>query len=150
MSNLIRWNPNRHPLSMIDELFDRPWRSIWDEDFSLGSQLALNVKETDTVYLVEAELPGMNPEDIDIRVEDNMLSISGETSSENIEREGERVLMSERRYGKFSRSIRLPQTVDTDNIEATYENGILSLEITKLPEKQAKRIAVKALKNGKK
>lgn len=150
MSKLIRWNPNQHPLSMIDELFDRPWRSIWEDNLNLNNGMALNVNETDTVYYVEAELPGLNPEDIDIRIEDSVLTISGESSSENIEREGERILMSERRYGKFSRSIRLPNTVDTDNIEATYHNGVLELELTKLPEKQAKRIVVKALKNGKK
>lgn len=72
-----------------------------------------------------------------------MLSIEGEIPEEVIEKEGERVIMKERRYGKFSRRIRLPQTVDADKVDAAYQDGVLRLTLPKSEAAQPKRIPVK-------
>lgn len=149
MTRLTRWSPVWQPSTLINELMDRPFRSLFDEVTSFGGNLAMDVNETDTAYRVQTELPGVDAEHIHVAMEDDILTIEGEIPEQEIVHENERSLVKERRYGKFSRSIRLPHAVDTDKINATYENGILELSIPKAPEKQPKRIEIKAQTNGK-
>jgi HSP20 family protein len=153
MSRLIRWNPTRQPaINLFDELLDRPWRSLWEEGFNFGNlvnDFPMDVTEDDLAYHVQAEIPGVDPEAIQISLENDVLTIATEAKTEREERDGERVLMTERRYGKISRSVRLPNSVNADQIDATYHNGVLEVRLPKLAEKQTKRIEVKALKSGK-
>jgi HSP20 family protein len=148
MSRLVRWNPWT-PSNVFNELMDRPFRTMFDEPFSIGEGMAMDVSETDNAYHVETELPGVDPEHIHVRIEDNLLTIEGEIPEHEVEHDDTRHLIRERRYGRFSRSVRLPQSVDSNNVDATYNNGILELDIAKLPEKQSKRIEVKVLPKGK-
>jgi len=104
--------------------------------------LPLDVIETDDGYIVKASLPGVNPEDIDITFSDNILTIQGEIK-EDVEEEQGRYLLRERRFGLFQRSIALPERVDADKIEATYEDGVLVLFIPKVEEIKPKRISIK-------
>lgn len=104
--------------------------------------LALDVTENDDAYIVEASVPGVNADDIDISMHDDVLTISAETNYEN-NVENARAIIRERRYGKFSRSIRFPLAVDADNIDAEYTNGILRLSVPKAPETKPRRISVK-------
>ena len=141
MNRIIRWNPVVRSEVALDRLFDDAWRSIFAEQPTSYS-LALDLDEHDTAYVLKANLPGVDPEKISIRLEDDVLTIEAELNEETEKKEG-RALVRERRYGKFSRSVRLPQLVDGDAIEATYENGVLQLNVPKLPEIQPKQITVK-------
>lgn len=144
MSTLIRWNPIREMAAMqsaIDRLFENTWRGVqpaWE-----GNLLPLDVHETDQAYTVVTNLPGLTPDQINVNIHENVLTISGETQREAQE-EGTRSLIQERVYGKFSRSITLPQTVDMDNVEASYDNGVLTLTLPKLPSAQPRQIEIKS------
>ena len=145
MSNLKRWYPYREMMAMrnaMDHLFENsfftpasPWLQnvTWD--------LALDVSETDDEFLVKASLPGINPDDLEITYDSNVLTIKGETREEK-EVEERRYHMRERRYGSFSRSVTLPATVDADHIEASYEAGVLTLHLPKVEEAKPKRIQI--------
>lgn len=105
--------------------------------------LALDVHETDDSYLVVANIPGVPVDDIDIRLHDNVLSISAESSFENDEEKQGRVLLQERRYGKFNRSLRFPVQVNNEAVEADYSDGVLTVTIPKTEEVKPRRIEVK-------
>ena len=146
MTMIRRWNPVREMVEMqraMDRFFDETWRNGNGEDFA--SSLALDVTENDNAYAITANLPGMNPDDIEVTFHDGVLTISGETKREE-EREGDRALVRERSYGKFTRSLRLPQPVDADAIDSSYDNGVLTLTLPKSAEAQPRRISVKSNK----
>lgn len=153
MARIVRINPVRQPNAFdfaFNRLFDDTWRSVFaPENTNNGNQsdyrLAIDVAEADNSYFVSASLPGIDPSNINIHIEDDVLSIEAEVPQAAIDLENSRTLVQERRYGKFSRSIRLPQAVDGDNVDATYANGVLELNLPKLPENQPKQIQVKAL-----
>jgi HSP20 family protein len=139
---IVRRYPNREMKSIhntIDRMFDEAWRPFYD------NTLALDITESDSAYTVETAIPGVNPDDIEIRVENNVLTISAETAHEsNEEDENNRVIMRERRYGKFSRSVRLGNGVDVESVQADYHNGILTLTLPKREEVTPRRIPVNA------
>lgn len=140
MTKVVRWTP-MNPVSLMNEfdrLFERPLArtaSNWN--------VALDVAETEDNYLVKATIPGINVDDIEIMLEDDVLMLKGEIKQEE-EIEEAKYHLRERRYGSFSRSIRFPMTVDGDKIEATYANGILSLNIPKAEAVKPKRITINA------
>lgn len=148
MSTLIRWNPvRRNPL---DRFVDEAWRNF-PAVYENGTRtLPLDVQEDDNAYFVYAELPGQNPDDINVRFHDGVLTIEAETQYEHNENNGnggengKRVLLRERRYGKFSRSVRLPEAVSADAIDASYENGVLTLTLPKAEEAKPKQITVRS------
>jgi HSP20 family protein len=146
MSTLIRWNPVREMAAMqsaMDRLFDETWRGA--RPTVAGNTMALDVYETDTAYTVHTALPGVNPDQISISYHDDVLTISGEVEQPKFnEDDNIRVLVFERSYGKFSRSIRLAQAIDADQVEANYENGVLMLTLPKTPEAQPRLIPVKS------
>jgi HSP20 family protein len=104
--------------------------------------LAVDVLENDSGYVVKASVPGINVEEVEITFEDNVLTIKGEVQDDNEEQEGN-FHIRERWFGSFGRRLRFPTNVDADAIEATYENGILTLNVPKVEEAQPKRIEVK-------
>jgi HSP20 family protein len=93
----------------------------------------VDVKETNKEIVVEAELPGINEKDISLALQDGVLTIRGEKKHEHDE-EKENFRMMERRYGSFQRSLRLPDTVDQDKVEASFDNGVLKIKVPKRPE----------------
>src|SRR4026208_884975 len=93
----------------------------------------MDVKETDKEIVVEAELPGIDEKDVSLSLQDGVLTIRGEKKHERNE-EKENYRMMERRYGSFQRSVQLPDTVDEDKIEATFNNGVLRVSLPKRPE----------------
>ena len=97
------------------------------------SQIRIDVKETDDGYSIEAEVPGVNKDNIQVSIDGNQVSLRAEVQQLDEQKEGERVLRSERYYGSVSRSIQLPAEIDTDQCKARYENGVLKLT---LPRKQ--------------
>lgn len=105
----------------------------------------LDIRETPEAFEVEAELPGVDEQDLDVQLSDNVLTIRGEKKFERREdKEGQYRIM-ERSYGSFARSIPLPYAVNPDSVEATFRNGVLKLTLPKPPEAaaQSKRIAIK-------
>lgn len=146
MTLLTRWDPFREMLDLrrrMDRVFDDSFRSAeqWDGG-NEQSSLALDVSEDQDNYIVKASIPGVNPEDIDITMNNDVLTISGESKSEDEREEGQWHLR-ERRYGRFSRSLRLPATINSEKIEATCENGVLKLQLPKAEETKPRRIAVR-------
>jgi HSP20 family protein len=143
MSTIIRWNPIRELAAMqsaMDRIFDESWRDV--RPAFEGNSLPIDAHESDRAYTIVANLPGVTAEEIDINLHENVLTIGVEVNREERE-EGERTLVEERFYGKLSRSFRLPQPVDSDNVEASYNNGVLTLTLPKTEEAQPRRIAVK-------
>jgi HSP20 family protein len=149
MSNLMRWNPNRRALSMaeaIDSLFDNAFVMPRDGGLAMTSPNVDVIENAENV-VVKAEMPGMKPEDVDIRVEGNLLSLHGEYKDESEKQEGQ-YHVRERRQGSFSRTIPLPSEVDTEKANAEFENGVLTLTLPKNEAAKPKRINIMA-KSGK-
>ncbi len=146
MANIIRWNPIREMAqvqSALDRFFEDDWRRQWP-DWSLGANgLALDVDETDGQYLVTTDLPGVNPDNIHITVHDDVLTITAEVPEHEVEHKDAKSLVRERRYGRFSRSVRLPQPVNAAKVEAEYKDGMLKLTLPKSEDAQVKTIPVK-------
>lgn len=144
MTRIIRWTPVRQISDhSVDRLFDENWRSFFSDN---TRTLVMDVSESDTAFFATIEVPGVDPEDINISIEEDILTIEAEVTEAVGEREDNRPLVRERQYGNYKRSIRLPNPVDVDNIEATYNNGILELDLPKVPEAQPRQIKVKAVK----
>mmetsp|Transcript_41802 Transcript_41802/g.58167 ORF Transcript_41802/g.58167 Transcript_41802/m.58167 type:complete len:152 (-) Transcript_41802:199-654(-) len=106
--------------------------------------LALDVKEDETKYELAFNVPGISKEKIDLNVDDNVLTLSVETVSEKNEKdEGSKYIYQERSFGKVSRSLRLPENVNLDDIKAKQDNGVLYVTVPKLPEQnKTKKIEV--------
>ncbi len=103
---------------------------------------AVDIKETEKEFLIHADIPGVNPDDIDVHMEDGMLTIKGERDSETKEeREGYKRI--ERQRGSFYRRFSLPDTANADNISAKSKNGVLEITIPKQEKAQARKIEVK-------
>jgi HSP20 family protein len=130
------------PFSMstwLDDIFNDAFQ--WSEGSFVPE---LNVYETAKMFEVTVELPGMNKNDFDINLNNNVLTISGERRSYNEgEENGRRYHRVESRFGRFSRSLPLPNVIDADKISASYENGVLAISIPKLKEKAGRKINIK-------
>lgn len=146
MATLIRWNPVRELAAMqsaMDRLFDETWRTVRPAaDNSADYRLALDVHENAGNYVVYASLPGVSADHLNISLHDDVLTISGELPAVEAS-EGVQSLLSERVTGKFTRSIRLPQPVNADAVEASLDAGVLTLTLPKVPELQPRTINVK-------
>lgn len=127
----------------IDRLFEEPFGFLTPStSFFEGWTPAVDIYEDNDKYVVKAELPGMKNEDIDVSLDGNTLTISGERKHEEEKQEGENY-RSERFFGRFQRSITLPTMVQANQIEATYKDGILSVTLPKAEEAKPKQIQVK-------
>lgn len=112
------------------------------ESLNFGSFVpAVDIYEDAQKLALRLEVPGIKPEEVDIRVENNTLTVKGERKFSTEEKE-ENFHRIERRYGSFVRSFTLPQTLDTDHVVANYEHGVLSIELPKKPEAKPKQIKV--------
>jgi HSP20 family protein len=126
---------------LFEDSFVRPSRML--AAFGEAAIPAIDVYQTPNEFVVKASLPGTKPDDVNIDITGNTLTIKGETKAEQ-ETKNEDYLYQERRYGSFSRSLVLPSGLQADKIEATMENGILTLTIPKAEEAKPKTIKVKA------
>lgn len=127
----------------MNRLWDSFFGGLVTDGETEGWIVPLDVVEEGDNVIVRASLPGVRPEDLEVSLEENMLSIRAQTQAEE-EREHGRYLLRERRVGSFYRSIRLPQWVDADKAEARYEHGVLTLTVPKAESKKARRLEVKA------
>jgi len=140
---ISRWDPFREVVALqnrVNSLF----REMNEGDSPLTTASfvpAVDIYEDPKKVVLKLEVPGMDEKDLDIRVENNTLTVKGERKFEKDEKE-ENFHRIERRYGTFFRSFTLPSTVDSEHINAAYTNGILKLELAKKPEAQPKQIKV--------
>jgi HSP20 family protein len=142
-SMLTRWDPFQEMLNLrrtVDRLFDN---ANADHDWQqMQWGLAVDVVENKDDFIVKASIPGINPDDLDVSYVDDTLTIKGEIKSDNEIKE-DQYHLRERRYGTFARSVTLPVKIKGDAIEASYQNGVLTLRLPKAEEVKPKRIAIK-------
>jgi HSP20 family protein len=142
-----RWDPFRDLMSIQNELnrlFGRTWSS-GEETESAGAWVpALDVYETGDRYVVSVELPGIDPDAVEVSVEDSTLTIKGERQFTYKDVNDDQFRRIERRYGAFSRSLTLPQTADSENVSASFDRGVLTIEVPKREEAKPRKIVVKA------
>ncbi len=126
---------------LFDRFFDwRPFGPIREKDVWSP---ALDISETDGTFVVKAELPGMDPKEIDVSLSKNVLTLRGEKKQEKEEKD-KSFHRIERSYGTFSRSVQLSSDVDPENVDATYKDGVLQLKLKKTERSAAKKIEIKA------
>ncbi|MCY3781578.1 MAG: Hsp20/alpha crystallin family protein [Chloroflexi bacterium] len=127
---------------LVDDLLNEgfPWLGSGHSE-ARGYGLALDVEETPNAYTVRANLPGIKQEDISVNIHEDVLTITGETAADN-RAEDSKALIRERRFGKFSRSLRFPAAVNGDAVEASFENGVLSITLPKADHVQPRQIPV--------
>jgi len=141
MSSLMRWNPYNR-VSRLNELFEDFFDDALAQRREGGfSSPKVDVVEKDNNYLVTAEMPGFTPENIDVSVEGNTLTLRGEVKKENEKDEGQYHL-KERQMSSFVRRIPLPSDVNPDQCSADFDNGVLKLTLPKREEAQPKRINI--------
>jgi len=143
MANITRWDPFQEMLTLreaMNQLFEdsvvRPGNIRGQ-----GFVPALDLSETQDGFVVETALPGLKPEDIEITVENNVLTIKGETRREN-EDKNRSYHRVERSFGSFQRTVGLPSTVKADQIKASLTDGVLRLDIPKAEEVKPRKISV--------
>jgi len=147
MSNLVRQTNRVVPWSVFgdfDDFFDGFVRARKAPEVTPGQAIRpdVDIRETDNEYQVQVDLPGIKKENLDIVIQDGVLTINAETREENQEVESGRLIRQERRYGKYIRSLRLGADVNEDSVRAEYRDGILSLSIPKAEEVKPKRVQV--------
>lgn len=145
MFDLVPWERNKS-LSRLRKEMDELWGRFFGESgLSLFSEStwvpALDVKETKDNIVVTAEIPGLSPKEVEVSISGDLLTIKGEKKQEKEEKD-ESYHLIERRYGTFSRSIRLATDVDTKNIKATHKDGILTITLPKSEKAKEKQIKI--------
>ncbi|WP_455210963.1 Hsp20/alpha crystallin family protein [Kaarinaea lacus] len=133
------WSLLDDPFDNFFEGFFRPMRRT-SETGTLTP--AVDVTERDKEFVVKADLPGIKKEDINITLQDSVLTISAESKQETEDKHGERVIRRERRYGKFVRSMQLGQDIDETKVKASFNDGVLELVLQKKEEAQPKKVTV--------
>jgi len=141
-SELGPWRPFREAVSLRDAM-DRLFEDSVITPKSIGAMPKIDIKETKTTIVVSAELPGIDEENVDVEIMDNVMTISGEKAEEKIE-EGEGFHYKESHSGAFTRSFSLPADVKAEKAEAEMKNGVLTISVPKIEPKQAKKISIKA------
>jgi HSP20 family protein len=146
-----RWDPWSDVVSLreamdnlLRESFVQPQRRGTTRAFSV----ALDIRETGNEYVIQAELSGVQPEDVHLQVKDNTLQISGEVKQEQQEQGQGQWVLRERRYGRFQRTLTLPMPVQSDQANAEFENGILIVTLPKAQEARAKSIPIRGGQGG--
>ena len=145
---ITRWDPFRE-VAALQNRVNSLFRDFNDGESSLTTTNfipAVDIYEDEKRIVLKLEVPGIPEKDLDVTVENNTLVVKGERKFEKEEKE-ENFHRIERRYGSFSRAFTLPATVEPENIDAKYENGVLKLELKKKPEAQPKQIKVNVNKS---
>lgn len=147
MNYISRWNPYRD-LALMRRSMDRMMDSIYEGEYpeTVTWGIALDVVEKEDAFVVQASLPGVKPEDVDVTFSNNTLTIKGEVRSDE-EKEDSRYHLRERRFGLFSRSITLPRGINGEAIQASYNAGVLTLNLPKHEEIKPRRIEIRSVES---
>ena len=148
MANLVRRDPAREMMTLrdaMDRLFEESFlpSAFFGAGDTAAASLPVDIYETDTNVVVKATVPGVKPEDIEVTMTGDLLTIKGEFKSEE-KAEKRDYVRQERRFGSFCRQITLPVAVDGKEATATFEHGVLTLELPKVERAKAKSIKVVA------
>src|ERR1700724_1223271 len=150
MRTLTQWEPFRGATTLQDQvnrLFNDVLERTGDESSLTAWAPSVDIYETEHELVVKADLPDVDPKDLDIRVENNILTIRGERKFEkNVSQDN--YLRVERTYGSFSRSFSLPNTVNAEAIHAEYKNGVLSVSLPKREESKPNQVKVSVSSTG--
>jgi HSP20 family protein len=153
MPNIVRWDPfaeldeMRHRMDRIFSDF-RPTRLALDATTEMG-YFPIDVAETDEAFQVKAALPGLKPEEVEVQIHGDTVTIKGESREEE-EEKGKNWLRRERRYGVFARTFSLPTGIDADKATADFRDGVLVLGLPKSEASRPKTIKVKGVLEGEK
>ena len=151
---IVRWEPFRDLVGLQDRmnrLFDESFRGLGrsgsEDDWALGGTWApaVDIYHHDGSIVLKAEVPGMDPKDVDIRVENNVLTLRGERKLDSDVKK-ENYHRVERAYGTFTRSFTLPSVVDTEKIKAEYRDGVLRVSLPTKEEAKPKQISISVTK----
>src|SRR4051794_25569607 len=143
---LVRWEPVRE-LNTIQSEINRLFNSFFDTPVGAGEGIgrrwlpAMDLVEADDHYVLRADLPGLGEDDVSIEVENDVLTVSGERKAEHEER-GEGYHRLERAYGSFSRSLTLPDGVDAEAVQASFDRGVLEVHIPKPEQRKPRRVSI--------
>ena len=143
---IVRWEPFRDMIVLegrLNRLFQQGLGPLRDQESLRAWAPPVDIYETEKEIVLKADLPDVKPEDVDIRMENNTLTLRGERRSEKDVKD-ENYHRVERQYGSFSRTFSLPTTVDADKIDARYESGVLRVVLPKREEARPKQIKVQA------
>lgn len=149
MTSLIRFTP-RHDVRQLQREFDRLFESFFPTRSTNGDEALesavwaprADLAETEDAYFINLELPGLQKDDVEINIHDGTLSISGERRHEET-KEDRTFVRVERSYGRFYRAFSLPQTINTQDIEATFGDGVLNIRVPKAEELKPRRIDIR-------
>lgn len=140
MANITRFDPFNEMDDLFKGLFVRPMR--FDLEMPGEMKVKMDVTRADDSYTIKAEMPGIKKEDIQVSIDGNQVTISGEVKRESEEKKGEEVIRSERYYGKVSRSFSLPHEVDEARAVAKYSDGVLNLKLPMKVKATSKKLMV--------
>ena len=142
---ITRWDPFREVVALqnrVNSLFRDFNEGAADSPLTTGSFIpAVDIYEDEKTVVLKLEVPGIDQKDLDVRVENHTLTVKGERKFEAEEKE-QNFHRIERRYGSFFRAFTLPSSVDTESVAASYNAGVLKLELAKKPEAQPKQIKI--------
>ena len=144
MKTIDRWDPFRNLSTLqeqVNRLFETSYRGRGDNSALTTWAPAVDIYETENELVLKADLPEVNERDLDIQIENNMLTIRGERTFDHEVKE-DNYLRIERTYGAFSRSFSLPNTVNPEAIKAEYKNGVLRVELPKRAESKPRQVKV--------
>ncbi|MEJ5255770.1 MAG: Hsp20/alpha crystallin family protein [Acidimicrobiales bacterium] len=131
---LIRFDPFRE--------FDRLTQEMWGSTPATPARIAMDAVRKGDKVEISFELPGVDPDSIDVEVENNVLTVSAERRVETERKEGEEVLVRERRYGRFTRQLSLGDNLDASRIEARYEDGVLHVTVPVAEQAKPRKVEV--------
>ena len=147
MSTIVRWDPFKEVATLQDRM-NRAFSEVWgrthrpDEDYISGSWMpAVDVRESKDALEISTELPGIEPKEVEVCVENGVLTLKGSRQFEKAT-EGETYHRVERAYGSFERSFSLPTNVDPERVQAVYRHGVLHLTLPKREEAKPRSISI--------
>jgi HSP20 family protein len=148
MTNGLRRNPAARDVGALQDEIERMFRQVFvgegERPATAGAwSPALDVEENQDGFVLHIELPGVRPADVEVSLEENILTVSGERSFYD-ERDTESFRRVERRFGRFHRAVRLPDRVSGDDVEAEFKDGMLTITVPKAEEAKPRRIEVKS------
>jgi HSP20 family protein len=145
---LVRWEPVRELTSIQNEMnrlfntfFDTPTTGNGGANALRRWIPAMDLVETDEHFVLKADLPGLTEADVNVEVEDNVLTLSGERKAEH-EDKREGYVRVERSFGSFRRSLTLPEGIDPEAVQASFDNGVLEVRIPKPEERKPRKVAI--------
>lgn len=142
MNTLVRFDPTADRLDDFFTGFFRPVLSAERSALGNNVEIRIDVREDEKAFAVDAAIPGVRKEDINVAIDGNEVSISAEVKNEKAVKDGERVLRTERFYGKTSRRFALGQEIDEGSASAKYEDGVLKLTLPKKASSSVKKLSI--------